>query len=138
MIVRLAGTDRDCAPMTWGLQKKVFAEVVRGLRKKAEAAGTIQALVFSALHTKDLPFDALVKAILELPEIATEVLALGLGLPVEDLDAATGMEVLTAAETFLAENAVEAQWDLGKKVLSLVTPKADRGEPKKPGSEKRD
>lgn len=124
----------DFKPMTWGTQKKVFQLIVEGLNKQAQASDLIKRMVMSALNGEEqAPGDLLMETINSMPELFTQALALGLGVSAEDLDNATGPQVMTALEVFIKENDLENQWARAKKAMSLLVPADQQAKPSDTG-----
>ena len=112
-------------PMTWGLQKKVFEDLVAGLAEAAKAKAILQQLTMSALKGEgELEFKVLLDVINSVPGLIDKILVRGLDVKPEQLDAATGMQVLSAIELFIKDNALEQQWVRSKKVWTLLAGEA--------------
>lgn len=119
------GTEKiDIKPMTWGVQKQVFKLLTNGLAQLDSAQATAQLFIKSVAGQKDASIKPLMDLLGDAPELVTQILATGLGVDAKVLNDATGLEVMTALEAFIAENALDEQLSRAKKAFSLLRPQA--------------
>lgn len=134
MKITLQGKEQELVPMSWKMQKAVFQIISEGLAKWADVKDMAANIVRSAMTGEEKPLLKSITDILnELPEIATDAMALALGVDKAVLDEAAGIEFTRALTAVIEVNDLEEQWATLKKVSSLLLPaaKAKQGEEKK-------
>ena len=124
-------------PMTWGKQKEVILLIGEGLAQIAEAKAKGSSLLMQMIRGEKAETAGVLDILRSFPELVTKVLALGLGVTEQDLNAATGLQFMAALEVFSKENALAEQFERGKNVYSRLTLKTAPGvENNQPGNKK--
>lgn len=119
------GTEKiDVKPMTWGVQKQVFKLLTNGLSELDSAQATARLFIKSVSGQQDASLKPLMDLLGDAPELVTKILATGLGVDEKVLNDASGLEVMTALEVFIQENALDEQLERAKKAFSLLRPQA--------------
>lgn len=127
--MKLGNEEIEVKPMSWGTQKKVFKVITKGLAALAESKQLLGRMVQGVIAGEEqVPAQALAEVVDSLPEVLGEVLVIGLGITSEQLDAASGPEVLEALEEFIKVNDLEAQLNRAKKAFTLLAPAKPQGE----------
>lgn len=122
--LKLGGKEVEFKPMTWAVQKQVFKLLTNGFAKLDAAQAAAGALVKGLAGGKDVSLAPMLELIGDMPELLTDVLSVGLSIPKEQLDGASGNEVMAALEIFIQENALDEQLSRAKKAFSLLRPQA--------------
>lgn len=133
--MKLGSAEIEVKPMTWGTQKKVFKVITKGLATLAESKQVLGKMVRGTIAGEDqVPAQALADLVDSFPELLSEVLVVGIGITSDQLDKATGPEVLALLEAFVEVNDLVAQFARAKKAFTLLAPAEPQGESEKAGS----
>lgn len=113
--MKFAGADIEITELTWGEHKRLIKLIGEGF---STSQAELKAIVEGGSSATDM-FESM-------PELVTKALALALRMKTDEIDKATGSEVIEAIERVIKINKLAENIDKAKKLKGLLAPPSQR------------